>query len=225
MPVAAEELFDDFLFNFASNKRLQMERVKFPIIVSSEAKADTLDRKEWQMEHFFMHHGEYTLIFDSEAQMESVSDTSVNHAIVEKIFLDQGFVCQYQFDRKNGRWMLDRMNKQTMSHNPNASFLSFYRRFATDSVFRQQSLAQEIAFSGPDPDNDFDQMEGVNTPDFWEAFAPELPHGTIYNIVYGHPHSHSNTKIFVLRGIANGLEVEMTFHREHNQWRLTKLSE
>ena len=225
MPVSAEELFDDFLFNFASNKRLQMERVKFPIIVSSEAKADTLEKNDWQMEHFFMHHGEYTLIFDSEAQMEAVKDTSVNHAIVEKIFMDQGFVCQYQFDRKNGRWMLDRMNKQTMSHNPNASFLSFYRRFATDSVFRQQSLAQEIAFSGPDPDNDFDQMEGVITPDFWEAFAPELPHGTIYNIVYGHPHSHSNTKIFVLRGIANGLEVEMTFHREHNQWRLTKLSE
>ena len=225
MPVSAEELFDDFLFNFASNKRLQMERVKFPIIVSSEAKADTLEKEEWQMEHFFMHHGEYTLIFDSEAQMEAVKDTSVNHAIVEKIFMDQGFVCQYQFDRKNGRWMLDRMNKQTMSHNPNASFLSFYRRFATDSVFRQQSLAQEIAFSGPDPDNDFDQIEGVITPDFWEAFAPELPHGTIYNIVYGHPHSHSNTKIFVLRGIANGLEVEMTFHREHNQWRLTKLSE
>lgn len=225
MPVSAEELFDDFLFNFASNKRLQMERVKFPIIVSSEAKADTLEKNDWQMEHFFMHHGEYTLIFDSEAQMEAVKDTSVNHAIVEKIFMDQGFVCQYQFDRKNGRWMLDRMNKQTMSHNPNASFLSFYRRFATDSVFRQQSLAQEIAFSGPDPDNDFDQMEGVITPDFWEAFAPELPYGTIYNIVYGHPHSHSNTKIFVLRGIANGLEVEMTFHREHNQWRLTKLSE
>ena len=225
MPVSAEELFDDFLFNFASNKRLQMERVKFPIIVSSEAKADTLEKNDWQMEHFFMHHGEYTLIFDSEAQMEAVKDTSVNHAIVEKIFMDQGFVCQYQFDRKNGRWMLDRMNKQTMSHNPNASFLSFYRRFATDSVFRQQSLAQEIAFSGPDPDNDFDQMEGVITPDFWEAFAPELPHGTIYNIVYGHPHSHSNTKIFVLRGIANGLEVEMTFHREHDQWRLTKLSE
>ena len=149
-----------------------------------------------------MHNGEYTLIFDSEAQMESVSDTSVNHAIVEKIFLDQGFVCQYQFDRKNGRWMLDRMNKQTMSHNPNASFLSFYRRFATDSVFRQQSLAQEIAFSGPDPDNDFEQMEGVITPDFWDAFAPELPHGTIYNIVYGHPHTHSNVKIFLLRALA-----------------------
>ena len=108
--------------------------------------------------------------------------------------------------------MLDGMRKQTMSHNPNASFLSFYRRFATDSVFRQQSLSEEIHFVGPDPDNDLEVMEGVITPDFWEAFAPELPHGTIYNIVYGHHHSHSNTKIFVLRGIANGMEVEMTFH-------------
>jgi len=225
MPLAAEELFDDFLFNFASNKRLQMERVRFPLVVSSDAKADTLEREDWQMEHFFMHHEEYTLIFDNEKQMALVKDTSVNHAVVEKIFLDQGFVCQYRFDRQNGRWMLDGMQKQTMSQNPNASFLSFYRRFATDSVFRMQSLNEEIIFSGPDPDNDLEQMEGVITPDFWDAFAPELPHGVIYNIVYGGHHGHSNRKIFALRGIANGLEVEMTFHKEHDKWKLTKLSE
>jgi hypothetical protein len=117
------------------------------------------------------------------------------------------------------------MKKQTMSLNPNASFLSFYRRFATDSVFRQQSLKDEILFSGADPDNDLEQMEGVITPDFWEAFAPELPHGVIYNIVYGQHHGHSHMKIFALRGIANGLEVEMTFREEHGKWKLTKLSE
>ena len=225
MPVSAEELFDDFLFNFASNKHLQMERIKFPLKVESEAKSDTLEKNEWQMEHFFMHNEEYTLIFDSEQQMEQVKDTTINHATVEKIFLDQGFVCQYLFDRKNGRWMLDGMHKQTLSHNFNASFLSFYRRFATDSVFRQSSLKDEIAFSSPDPDNDFERMEGVITPDSWEAFAPELPHGIIYNIVYGHHQTHSDTKIFVLRGIANGLEIEMTFHRQHKNWKLTKLSE
>lgn len=225
MPLAAEELFDDFLFNFASNKRLQMERIHFPLVINSDAKADTLEREEWQMEHFFMHHEEYTLIFDSEEQMMKVKDTSVDHAVVEKIFLDQGFVCQYKFDRQNGRWMLKEMQKQTMSLNPNASFLTFYRRFATDSVFRQQSLKDEILFSGPDPDNDLEQMEGVITPDFWEAFAPELPHGVIYNIVYGEHHGHSHLKIFALRGIANGLEVEMTFREEHGKWKLTKLSE
>ena len=225
MPLAAEELFDDFLFNFASNKRLQMERIHFPLVVVSDAKADTLERDEWQMEHFFMHHEEYTLIFDSEAQMQQVKDTAVSHAVVEKIFLDQGFVCQYRFERRNGRWMLEGMQKQTMSLNPNASFLAFYRRFATDSVFRQHSLNDEIIFSGPDPDNDLEQMEGVITPDFWEAFAPELPRGVIYNIVYGEHYGHSNLKIFALRGIANGLEVEMTFRREHDKWKLTKLSE
>ncbi len=225
MPAAAEELFDDFLFNFASNKHLQTERIAFPLIVVSEAKSDTLEKKEWQMEHFFMHNEEYTQIYDNEKQMELEQDTSVNHAIVEKIFLDQGFVCQYLFDRKNGRWMLNGMHKQTLSHNSNASFLAFYRRFATDSVFRQSSLKDEIAFSSPDPDNDFERMEGVITPDSWEAFAPELPHGTIYNIVYGHHEPHSKTKIFVLRGIANGLEIELTFHHEHDKWKLTKLSE
>ena len=225
MPLAAEELFDDFLFNFASNKRLQMERILFPLVVNSEAKTDTLERDDWQMEHFFMHNEEYTLIFDSEEQMMMQKDTAVNHAVVEKIFLDQGFVCQYRFDRKNGRWMLDSMQKQTMSQNPNASFLSFYRLFVTDSVFRQQSMKEEILFSGPDPDNDLEQMEGVITPEFWEAFAPELPHGIIYNIVYGEHHGHSHQKIFALRGIANGLEVELTFRKEHEKWILTKLSE
>ena len=225
MPLAAEELFDDFLFNFASNKRLQMERILFPLVVNSDAKTDTLERDDWQMEHFFMHNEEYTLIFDSEEQMMMQKDTAVNHAVVEKIFLDQGFVCQYRFDRKNGRWMLDSMQKQTMSQNPNASFLSFYRRFVTDSVFRQQSMKEEILFSGPDPDNDLEQMEGVITPEFWEAFAPELPHGIIYNIVYGEHHGHSHQKIFALRGIANGLEVELTFRKEHEKWILTKLSE
>ncbi len=225
MPLAAEELFDDFFFNFASNKKLQAERIHFPLVVSSEAKSDTLESAEWQTDHFFMREEEYTLIFDNEEQMEQVKDTGIDRVVVEKIFLDQGFVNQYQFGKENGRWMLDSVHKQTLSLNPNASFLSFYRRFVTDSVYQQKSLNEEIKFAGPDPDDDFNQMEGVITPDFWEAFAPELPKGIIYNIVYGRQKADSNLKIFVLRGIANGLEVEMTFKRDGNQWKLIKLTE
>ena len=68
-------------------------------------------------------------------------------------------------------------------------------------------------------------MEGVITPDFWEAFAPDLPHDTIYNIVYGENTEETGVKVFVLRGIANGSEVEMTFHRYRENWKLVKLSE
>ena len=127
--------------------------------------------------------------------------------------------------KKNGQWRLDEIHKQTLSLNPNASFLAFYRRFVTDSVFQHHSLNEEIQFVGPDPDDEFSQMEGVITPDFWEAFAPELPRDTIYNIVYGKRHNAPDEKIFVIRGISNGQEVTMTFRHQHDKWKLTKLTE
>ena len=225
MPQAAEEFFDDFFFNFASNKRLQKERVSFPLLVYSNAKTDTLERKDWHTDHFFMHQEEYTLIFDSEEQMNQVKDVPVEEVVVEKIFLSQAFVHQYVFRKKNGQWRLDEIHKQTLSLNPNASFLAFYRRFVTDSVFQHHSLNEEIQFVGPDPDDEFSQMEGVITPDFWEAFAPELPRDTIYNIVYGKRHNSLDEKIFVIRGISNGQEVTMTFRHQHDKWKLTKLTE
>lgn len=225
MPVAVDELFDDFIFNFASNKRLQMERVQFPLIINSGAKIDTVQRSDWQMEHFFMHEGEYTLMFDSQEQMEHVKDTTLNEAIVEKIFLAQDFIRQYIFRRDNGLWMLCEVRNQTLPRNPNASFIDFYHRFVTDSVFQRESLSEEIDFVGPDPDDDFAQMEGVITPDFWDAFAPELPRCMLFNIVYGHQDPSANEKIFVLRGIANGLEIELTFRRSNGHWKLTKLIE
>ena len=95
----------------------------------------------------------------------------------------------------------------------------------TDSAFQTESLAQTVAFVGPDPDDDFAQMEGILTPDTWPAFAPELPDRMIYNIVYGKQEEDSDEKIFMMRGIANGMEVEMTFRRSDGQWKLVKMRE
>lgn len=225
MPVSAEELFDDFLFNFASNRRLQLERIAFPLLVNSGQKVDTIRKADWEMEHFFMHQGEYTLIFDSEEQMELVKSTDVSEAIVEKIFLSDAFVRQYLFSRRNGRWMLNEIRNQTLPRNPNASFLEFYQQFVSDSVFQHESLSEEIDFVGPDPDDDFAQMEGVITPDFWDAFAPELPSRIIYNVVYGQQDADAHMKIFVIRGISNGQEIEVTFVRRNGRWKLKKLVE
>jgi len=225
VPVTVDELFDDFIFNFASNRQMQIERIEFPLIINSGIHKDTLERDDWQMEHFFMHDGEYTLMFDSQEQMEQVKDTALNNAIVEKIFLDQEFIRQYIFARRQGKWMLCEIRNQTLPRNPNASFIDFYHRFVTDSIFQRESLSEEIAFVGPDPDDDFSQMEGVITPDFWDAFAPELPTRMLFNVVYGSQDSTANEKIFVLRGIANGQELELTFRRDNDHWRLTKLME
>ena len=224
LPKAADELFDDFLYNFAASRKLQMERVMFPLKKVNGNKVEKIDRDHWRMERYFMRQQYYTLLFDSEKHMEVVKDTSVNHAVVEMIYFNTGAVVQHIFDRLRGAWMLTSINTIPINGSNNASFLEFYSHFSTDKEFQEESLSETIQFEGPDPDDDFARMEGVITPDTWEAFAPELPQKMIYNIIYGQPRPEGNRKVFVLRGIANGMEVEMTFVRKNDTWKLTKLN-
>ena len=156
--------------------------------------------------------------------MKVMKDTGISHAVVEFIYFNTGAVVQHVFDRLRGTWMLTSIQTIPIPQSSNASFLAFYRQFASDSEFQAHSLSESIKFEGPDPDDDFARMEGEITPDTWEAFAPDLPKKMIFNVIYGQPHKEGNRKLFVLRGIANGLELEMTFQRKGGEWKLIKLT-
>ena len=225
MPKAADELFDDFVFNFAANRKLQMKRVHFPLPVYHNDKlVKSIGKRAWKMEHFFMHQDYYTLIFDNQKQMNLVKDTAIDHVVIEKVFYAKKKVQQFLFNRINGEWMMTSINYKPMYTNMNASFLKFYGKFATDSAFQAEHLHNPVKFVGPDPDDDFSTMSGDIEPETWPAFAPQLPHGMIYNIIYGQKYAESNQKIFVIRGIANGMETIVTFKRVHGKWMLTKLN-
>lgn len=225
MPKAADELFDDFVFNFAANRKLQMKRVHFPLPVYHNDKlVKSIGKRAWKMEHFFMHQDYYTLIFGNQKQMNLVKDTAINHVVVEKVFYAKKTVQQFLFNRINGEWMMTSINYKPMYSNMNASFLKFYGHFATDSTFQAEHLHNPVKFVGPDPDDDFSTMSGDIEPETWPAFAPQLPHGMIYNIIYGQKYAESNQKIFVIRGIANGMETILTFKRIHGKWMLIKLN-
>ena len=223
-PKAMDEFFDDFFFNFAANKKVQKARIIFPLTVHKADKDEQIEKNKWQMERFFMHQGYYTLLFDNDEQMQLSKDTSINQAIVERIQLKKNLVKDYVFNRIRGAWMLREIRESSMEENINASFLAFYQRFSTDKAFQVKSLNTTVKFVGPDPDDDFNLMEGLITPDTWEAFAPELPKKTIYNIIYGEPKSTGNGKIFILRGISNGLEMELRFKQVGERWLLMKMT-
>ena len=225
MPKAADELFDDFIFNFAANRKLQLGRIKFPLEVVDGENVAYLKKKQWKMEHFFMDQGYYTLIFDNMKQMNVVKDTSINNVVVEKVYLAKEKVEKYIFKRINWRWMLTSVHTNDMVQNTNASFLAFYQKFASDPSFQIESLNNPVMFTGPDPDDDFSTMTGEIAPETWPAFAPELPSDFIYNIMYGQKYTEGNQKIFVMRGIANGMEMQLTFKRMDGKWKLTSLSE
>ena len=224
MPRAADAMFDDFIFNFAANKRLQKERIIFPLRQTEAGKTTTIDKNHWQMEHFFMRQGYYTLLFNNEQEMALMKDTAVSEAVVEKIQLKKNRVTNYLFQRIRGAWMLKGIQVTTIPENANADFLTFYQKFVTDSAFQVNSLNETVDFVGPDPDDDFNMMEGVITPDTWEAFAPTLPGKVLYNIVYGKAQPSGNEKIFLLRGVANGLELELRFKKVGEKWKLMKMT-
>lgn len=224
MPRAADAMFDDFIFNFVANKKLQKERIIFPLRKTENGKTELTEKDQWEMEHFFMKQGYYTLFFDNDKEMELMKDTAVSEATVEKIQLKKNRVMDYLFQRIKGAWMLKEIRVTTLEQNPNASFLAFYQRFVSDSVFQIKSLNETVQFVGPDPDDDFNMMEGVITPESWEAFAPTLPTKVLYNIVYGKPIAEGNDKIFLLRGVANGLEMELRFKKVGGKWLLMKMS-
>ena len=223
MPRAADAMFDDFLFNFLANKRLQKERIVFPLRIFEGNKVEQMEERQWQMEHLFMRQGYYTLLFNDEQQMALMKDTAVSEAIVEKISLAKNQVKDYMFRRIRGAWMLCEVRVNEVDQNVNASFLKFYQKFASDSAFQVKSLNETVQFVGPDPDDDFNRMEGVITADTWEAFAPKLPAKSIYNVIYGKPQKEGINKIFLLRGVANGLELELRFKRAGDKWLLMKM--
>lgn len=223
-PKAMDELFDDFFFNFAANKKLQLTRIIFPLTVNKTGKKESIEKKSWSNERFFMRQGYYTLLFDNDEQMKLMKDTSVNQAIVEKIMLKKNVVKDYVFNRIRGAWMLREINEMPIESNVNASFLSFYQKFVSDIGFQVKSINNSVTFVGPDPDDEFSTMEGIITPDTWEAFAPQLPTKTIYNVIYGQMKPSDNEKIFIMRGISNGQEMELRFKKVGGRWLLMKMT-
>ncbi len=221
MPKAADALFDDFFFNFAANPSLQRERIIFPLKMRNGETVTEKQKSEWKTDKFFMHQGYYTLIFDSKKQLEIHNDTSIKRATVEKIYLRKKTIEQYRFEKIRGAWMLREIETIALNKSSNASFLSFYQKFATDEQFQTRSLNEPVKMTVPDPDDDFQMMTGDIYPDQWIDYRPQImPHDFIYNINYGQKPVSGTSKIFVIRGIANGLEERLFFKQVSGKWKL-----
>lgn len=225
MPKAADELFDDFLFNFAANEKLQFSRIDFPLAVNDGDMTLSVPEEEWTMERFFMRQGYYTLVLDSRGQLEYAKDTSVVHVSVEKMDLHNGTEKKYNFDRVAGQWRLTSIEHSRIEDNVNASFLVFYEQFATDTAVFANSLHNPLKMTGPDPEDETSNVTIEIEPSEWQEMeVDDWPHGTIYNIMYGQEYKRADKKILMMRGISNGLEAELTFKRIAERWQLVEVA-
>ena len=222
IPTSMDELFDDFIFQFAENKKLQRERIKFPLMVTeTDGSVQQIDADEWVHEYLFLHQDYYTVLFNNEEQMDAEKTAARNQVDVEWYNLQDKTMRIYHFIRRDGLWTLDSKDRGNMAQTELSDFMLFYSRFATDSVYQSKSISQPLRLITTDPDNDFAYIEGSIDADQWQAFCPQMPSELITNIRYGQTYTNPRKMVLLKRGIANGMLDIFTFVKRGRRWLLT----
>ena len=226
LPHAVDELFDDFIFAFDQNTALQMERVRFPFHIDAIGnEADSIvNRQQWHHHHVFMHQDFYTVLWGSPREMLLADDIDVAQAAVEQIYLHSrnATSLDFQRDSTSGKWQLVAEQRRSFDEMSSSmmDFLDFYANFATDSIFQRRHVSNNLRFVSTDEDGEDEPIVGFIDVDQWFEFAPELPRDVLTNIRYGQDYSNLRRVIMQMRGISNGLEIQLSFVRDNGTWRL-----
>ncbi len=222
-PIEADELFDDFIFNYASDDALQKQRTIFPLPYYNGENPTKIEEKFWKHDYLFTNQSYYTLLFDKEDDMDMVGDTTLKSVQVEWIYLKTRMMKKYYFERRKGMWKLEAINLRRIEEGENEDFVTFYTRFATDSVYQSRHISDPLQFVTIDPDDDFSILETTLDVNQWYAFRPVLPADKLSNINYGQQNEdNSNTKILKVNGIGNGYSNIFYFRKRGGQWELYK---
>ena len=221
LPKTVDELFDDFIFEFAQNDRFQQERIHFPLPVT-DLHGDTsfIKKEEWEQEYLFLRQDYYTVLFNNTMQMELEKSTAREHVTVEWLHLTDEYSKNYDFKREQGVWRLTGIHTEPFDESPLSDFLRFYRRFSTDSIFQSEHIANPLRFATEDPDDDMRTLEGTLDASQWPDFKPELPTGILTNVRYGQTYRDRHKMVLLHRGISNGLMDILTFEKAGGQWKL-----
>lgn len=222
-PMVADELFDDFIFNYASDDALQRQRTVFPLPYYDRDTPLKIEADFWKHDYLFTKENCYTLLFDKEEDMDMVGDTTLTSVQVEWIFLKTRMVKRYYFERKRGMWILEAINLREMEKGENEDFVEFYTRFVRDSVYQSKHISHPLQFITIDPDDEFSILETTLDVDQWYAFRPVMPTDRLSNINYGQKNEDlSDTKILKVNGIGNGYSNIFYFRKRGKGWELYK---
>ena len=222
-PIEADELIDDFIFNYASDDALQRQRTIFPLPYYKDDTPVKIEKKYWEHDYLFSQQSYYTLLFDREEDMDMVGDTALTSVQVEWVYLKTRMIKKYYFERIKGAWMLEAINLRKIEKGENEDFVDFYARFVTDSVYQSKHIHTPLKFITIDPDDEFSILETTLDLNQWYAFRPVLPTDRLSNINYGQKNEdQSTTKILKVNGIGNGYSTVFYFRKKRGEWDLYK---
>lgn len=222
VPEAADGLFDDFIYSFMRKPQFQASRVVFPLPYIKDGATAPVEKAQWKFERLYVRQDVYTMIFDNAKSIAAEKDTSLNHVVVEWVYLTKRRVKQYVFDKLGGKWMLARIEEHNMSQNINSDFYEFYARFSADKSFQNKHIENPFHFKTYDYDN-YQSVEGVLDVEQWPDYRPALPKGTITNVNYGQSYGNARQRVLVICSQSGGMGCSLTFVRKGKTWMLKRL--
>lgn len=228
IPVTADESFVDFFYNFASDKFFQCNRILFPLPYYYGDQVKRFQKQDWSYDPLFSKEQVYTVMFDTEEDMELEKDTSAHSVQVDWLCLDSLKIKRYYFERKQDQWYLEAINVSKIKdyEGDEENFVDFYTRFVEDSVFQAERLQDPLLFVTADPEDEFQIVETTLEKGQWFAFRPPMPKNELTNIHYGQTNiPNSPEKIIEVKGFGNGFSVVLHFHRRQGIWKLAKLED
>lgn len=222
--VRVDELFDDFFFTFASDPNFQNKRIKFPLVCHDVEADMEISREDWHQFSRFTQQEAYAVIYEREDDMDVQKDTTLNSVSVEWVYLKDGYVESYNFNRLQGKWMLTDITKNAIEHIPNGRFLKSYSQFVADSIGEQQ-LRLPLRMHFTYTDSGESEPDAMLSFDEWKEMKSELPFNEefIACINYGQPCISQNRKNLLLEGAGNDLLMTFKFTKEGDRWVLFEI--
>ena len=228
VPASADESFADFLYNFALDEKLQLRRILFPLPYYMDNKKDSIQKEEWVHDPLFSQQEFYTMLYDNLDDSELEKDTASTSVRIEWIDLKERKLKRYYFERLYGWWKLEAIDDASMPKEETGQedFYEFYERFANDSLFQAERVADPLPFVAPDPEDEFQILETTIEKEQWFAFQPKLPGEFLTNVNYGQRlDRNSRTRIIELRGFGNGFCNTLYFRCRNGEGKLTRFED
>ncbi|MBR1666972.1 MAG: DUF4348 domain-containing protein [Bacteroidaceae bacterium] len=224
-PVAVDELFDDFFYNFIDDARFQSQRIVYPLPCKDDEEEGKLTKQDWEQYDHFKNQELLSVIYEREEDLVLAKDTSMQSVNIEWIQLQDDDVERFRFHRLDGKWMLTEIDKKKRKDMPNGEFVDFYAQFIADSTFQRAALAAPLKVILTSDDGEEEpEEEHVNADEWFEMRENmPLPKDVIVNVDYGQASISQNRKILLLQGISNGMQIKFKFNKVGNDWKLEEI--
>ena len=216
-PVAADGLFDDFIYSFMRSKKFQLGRIKFPLRNVVDGKDRPIQKEDWIFDELYAKQDVYTMLFDNDKAISNEKDSAVHKVTVEWVYLVKGRVKQYQFLKENGLWCLVSLDEHSLENNPNNDFFSFYREFSSSEGFQMSHIENPFSFKTYDSDT-FQEIDGLLDVAQWPDFKPEMPSEVITNINYAQRYPKNGRRVLVIASPSAGMSCTLSFEKKKGEW-------